>query len=137
MKAILKTPLLTVELDGATQTELFQNIATVQEVFAEPCCGKCKDEKIQFRVRNVRGDDYYEMVCLNCGATLSFGQSKQKKGFLFPIRKLTAEGKPSRKEGVYDNVGRGWTKYHGDKALNPIDETHDDDRPAPRKDVRR
>jgi hypothetical protein len=47
-----------------------------------------------------------------CGATLSFGQNK-KGGKLFPIRKLTADGKPSRKDGTFDAKHRGWSKWRG------------------------
>lgn len=141
MKAILKTPLLTIELEGNSQTELFTNVAKTQEIFAEPGCGKCKSANIQFRKRTVNGDDYYEMVCLDCTATLSFGQSKKEKGFLFPIRKLTPEGKPNRLQGVYDKKHRGWTNYRGDKALDARDDTHDEDdgdtKPAPQKGYRK
>jgi hypothetical protein len=48
----------------------------------------------------------------DCGATLSFGQNK-KGGKLFPIRKLTADGKPSRLEGTFDAKHRGWSKWRG------------------------
>lgn len=129
MKAILKTPQLTIELDATSPKDLFKKVAETQEVFAERSCGMCGCEDIQFRVRTVNGDDYYENVCTKCGATLSFGQSKKTPGALFPIRKLTAAGKPSRKEGTYDAKHRGWTKFRGD-ASNAPNDSHDDEEPA-------
>lgn len=100
------------EIEAASQKEMFKSIAKVQEVFSEPCCGLCKNTKLKFVVRTVDENDFHEMQCTKCGAKLSFGQNK-KGGDLFPIRKLTKEGKPSRKDGEY-GVHNGWTKYRGE-----------------------
>jgi len=114
MKATFATPLVSFELEAGTPAELFKLLADTQEVFGERECGACKKTNLRFAVRTVNGDDYYEYQCLDCSARLSLGQSKAKKGHLFPIRKLTAQGKPSRKEGTYDSKGKGWTKYRGE-----------------------
>tara|TARA_Y100001972_G_C7468702_1_gene238804 strand:- start:52 stop:384 length:333 start_codon:yes stop_codon:yes gene_type:complete len=74
------------ELEGAGQKEIFKELATVQEIFSEKKCGVCGSENIKFVVRNVEGNDYYELRCMDCGATLAFGQHK-KGGTLFPKRK--------------------------------------------------
>lgn len=74
------------ELEGSGQKEIFKELATVQEIFSEEKCGLCKKDHIKFVVRNVDGNDYYEMRCLSCGAALAFGQHK-KGGTLFPKRK--------------------------------------------------
>jgi hypothetical protein len=119
----LPLPKITITVKGATQKDLFNQLATITEVFGERSCGLCEGEDIIFAKRNVDGNDFFEMVCRNpqCGARLSFGQSKQHPGEMFPIRKLVTSGpdrgKPSRKKGEYDGKGRGWTKYRG----QPID----------------
>lgn len=87
MKVIYKpNAKLSFELEGSGQKEVFKELAVVQEIFAEERCGVCKKDNIKFVVRNVDGNDYYEMRCVSCGATLSFGQHK-KGGTLFPKRK--------------------------------------------------
>lgn len=117
-KAIINTGTLTLEAEGNTQVELFDAIAEIQEVFAEPNCGRCGCTKLRFQKRTVNGDDYHELCCTNpeCGARLNIGMSKANKGALFPIRKVVMKGpdagKPSRKDGQYDAKYRGWSLYH-------------------------
>ena len=61
------------------------------------------ENKTNFRfvVRNVDGNDYYELRCNDCGAVLAFGQHK-KGGTLFPKRKDD--------EGNY-LPNKGWHKW--------------------------
>jgi hypothetical protein len=121
------SPTVIVEAQGATQKEVYNQLAMSAEVFGERECGLCKCKDIAFTKRNVDSNDYFEMTCLNyqCGARLSMGQSKQRPGELFPIRKLITsgpeKGKPSRKKGDYGDH-RGWTKYRG----KPIEEDGDE-----------
>lgn len=77
---------LSFELEGSGQKEVFKELATIQEIFGETKCGLCGSTNIKFVVRNVDGNDYYELRCLDCGAILSYGQHK-KGGTLFPKRK--------------------------------------------------
>lgn len=77
---------LAFELEAAGQKEVFKELAVIQEVFGENSCGACNKENIKFIVRNVEGNDYYELKCNDCGAILAFGQHK-KGGTLFPKRK--------------------------------------------------
>ena len=74
------------ELDGAGQKELFKELAAIQEIFGEESCGLCGSKNLKFIVRNVDGNDYFELRCHDCGAILAFGQHK-KGGTLFPRRK--------------------------------------------------
>ena len=74
------------ELEGSGQKEIFKELAVVQEIFYEEHCDVCKKDNLKFVVRNVDGNDYYEIRCLSCGSVLSFGQHK-KGGTLFPKRK--------------------------------------------------
>lgn len=92
---------LTFELEGEGQKEIFKELATIQEIFSEEKCGLCSSENIRFVVRNVDGNDYYELRCIDCGAVLAFGQHK-KGGTLFPKRKDD--------DGNY-MPNKGWHKF--------------------------
>jgi len=76
------------EVEGSGQKEIFKEIAAIQEIFGEDSCGLCGNNNVKFIVRNVDGNDYFELKCCDhkCGAILSFGQHK-KGGTLFPKRK--------------------------------------------------
>lgn len=124
MKAVYRVnPKLSIEVEGSNQKELFSALASATEVFGEKECGQCAGEVV-FAKRNVDGNDFFEMACINpeCRARLSIGQSKQRPGELFPIRKIITsgpeKGKPSRKKGEYDTEAQGYTKYRG----QPVDE---------------
>ena len=93
---------LTVEIDSETQTDLFMQLATFQEIFDESECGKCSSENLRFQVRNIDDNLYYELRCLDCGAKLAFGTMKSG-GKLFPRRK--------DKEGNW-LPDRGWVKWN-------------------------
>ena len=77
---------LSFELEGAGQKEIFKDLALIQEIFSEDTCNLCTKSSLRFIVRNVEGNDYYELRCNDCGAVLSFGQHK-KGGTLFPKRR--------------------------------------------------
>jgi len=89
------------EIEGEGQKQIFKELATVQEIFGESCCGACKSSDLRFVVRNVEDNDYYELRCNKCGSVLSYGQHK-KGGTLFPKRK-------DENNNWLDN--RGWYKY--------------------------
>ena len=92
---------LTFEIEGPGQKEIFKDLALVQEIFSEEKCGLCSNPNIKFIVRNVDGNDFYELRCPECGAILAFGQHK-KGGTLFPKRKDD--------EGNY-LPNKGWHKW--------------------------
>ena len=102
MKASYKvSDTLQFEVEGEGQKEIFKELSSIQEIFGESECGMCKNTNLRFAVRTVEDNDYYEIRCTDCAATLSFGQHK-KGGTLFPKRK--------------DNDGNwiknnGWYKY--------------------------
>lgn len=73
-------------VEGAGQKEIFKELAVIQEIFGEEKCGLCGKSHLRFVVRNVEGNDFYELRCIECSAILSFGQHK-KGGTLFPKRK--------------------------------------------------
>jgi hypothetical protein len=88
-------------VEGSGQKEVFKELATIQEIFGEEKCGMCNKNSLKFVVRNVEGNDFYELRCSDCGAILSFGQHK-KGGTLFPKRKDDA--------GEYLQ-NKGWHKW--------------------------
>lgn len=95
---------LTAEVAGETQKDVFQQIASFQEVFEETKCGACQGENLRFVVRNVDDNDFFELHCqnVNCRHRLAFGQHK-KGGSLFPSRK--------DKDGTW-LTKNGWTKWN-------------------------
>ena len=102
MKVLYKaSDKLTFELEGSGQKEIFKELAIIQEIFSEEKCGLCGSTSFKFIVRNVDGNDYFELRWSDCGAILSFGQHK-KGGTLFPRRKDDA--------GSY-LPNKGWHKY--------------------------
>ena len=104
MKASYKlSDKLQFEVEGEGQKEIFKEIASIQEIFGETKCGMCGYENIKFVVRVVEDNEYYELRCMDCGATLAFGQHK-KGGTLFPKRK--------DEKGEY-MPNRGWYKWQG------------------------
>lgn len=83
-----------VELEGKSQADIFEQLATFQEVFENTECvrnGK-KSDNVKFVVReDAEENKYYELVCQDSDpelryAKLAFGQHK-KGGSLFPRRK--------------------------------------------------
>jgi hypothetical protein len=92
------------ELEASGQKEIFKELALIQEIFSEDKCGLCGSHNLRFIVRNVDGNDYYELRCNDCGAVLAFGQHK-KGGTLFPKRKDD--------DGNY-LPNKGWHKWNKD-----------------------
>lgn len=104
-----------VNFDVKTQTELFQEIASFQEVFESSAEETIKGKKVpagdvQFRVRDVDDNKYFEKVYVGSdkelwGYKLPFGQNK-KGGSLFPKRFLDDEDRTKNEDG-----GNGWRKW--------------------------
>lgn len=92
---------MTIEIEGQTQKGIFEELGTLQEVFGEDTCGKCKSQSVRFQVRVVNDNTFYELKCNDCGAALSYGCHK-KGDTLFPKRK-DSEG------NWLDN--KGWVKW--------------------------
>jgi hypothetical protein len=110
VEALLKTPCATFKVEAATPKDMFKAIAQTQEIFCEEKCGLCSKNRLRYVVREVKGNEFPELHCLDCRAKLVFGYSKAKPGQMFPIRKLTEEGKPCRKTGK-PGKHNGWTKH--------------------------
>ena len=107
---------MTVELEGKTQTDLFEQLWRFQEVFENTTCTRngVSSDDVRFIVREVDGNKYYELRCVDTrdavrGATLAFGLHKHG-GTMFPKRKEENE----KGEEVY-LPNNGWVVY--DKKL--------------------
>ena len=98
---------LNVEIDSDSAKDAFKKLSEFQEVFDESNCGQCNNDDLQFIVRTVEGNDYYELKCKACGAKLAFGQHKSG-GTLFPKRKL--------EDGTFDYKNKGWHKWQGNNG---------------------
>jgi len=102
-----------VEVEGGTQIELFENIATAQEIFGITECGACHSKEIRFVVRKVTKQEknktkeyrYHELHCQKCRARLAFGLH-QEGSTMFPKRK--------DETGNY-LPNNGWSKYEKPK----------------------
>lgn len=96
-----------VQVTGETMKDVFAQLAELEEVFGITHCGKCSGSDVQYTVRTVDDNDYYELRCKNisCRARLAFGVNK-KGGGLFPKRK---DG-----DGKWLPDG-GWMKWDKDK----------------------
>lgn len=93
------------EMDATDRKQAFEIVAAIQEIFEEPCCGKCKSPNIRHSVRDHDGNKYYKMQCMACGAQLDFGQHKVGNG-LFVKRK--------DKDGNFI-PGNGWYVWSRDQ----------------------
>lgn len=89
MKATYRTlnGRISFEVEGDAAKDLFKAIAQLQAMFdTDTACGLCSSEDICFSMRTVDGNDYYDLLCRSCHASLGFGQHK-KGGTLFVKRK--------------------------------------------------
>jgi len=116
MKVQVKvSPKVIVEAEGTTQTTIFEQLASMQEVFGQfGQCGKCKSDELQFIVReDDKKHKYYEILCRKCFAKFGFGQ-KSDGGALFPRRKETEN--QSVMQGQLEAGAKlpdgGWTRYN-------------------------
>jgi hypothetical protein len=128
MKALFKvSPSLQFEVEEEKQTDMFESIASVQEVFGivgNEKCVLCGSDKLKFIVRpNKDEDKFYEIRCQGftkdnrpCGGKLALSVNKGKEGTMYPIRKLK-NGLPAKvaDEGPFDFKTNGWHRWEGQK----------------------
>ncbi len=121
-----------VNFDVKDSKALFESVADFQEVFEHNGDYSINGEDVpssdvQFRVREVGGNKYYEKVYVgtnkNCwGFKLQYGQNKVGGG-LFP--KYYHE-----KDNDYVDGGNGWRKYKGEKGAEVKSDDATGDAPA-------
>lgn len=127
MEAHLRLPLITLKVDGASQKELFRNLASATEVFGESECGICgsKNIRIVWRTvmkqegRQMKNYEYPEWHCMqpDCRARLAMSLNNDNSGTLYPKRALEkGTGRPLKvsedKKGA-DYSTNGWSKFKG------------------------
>ncbi len=117
---------LVIKVEGSTIKDLFEQIGPVAEVLdGDDCCGKCGSVHIYPRAREAQGFTYYELVCSDCRAKLSFGQHKD--GGTLWAKRTDEHG------NALDH--RGWIVYLGIAAPAappaPVPKTQPAKAPAP------
>lgn len=101
--------------------ELFEVSGKLLEVLGtDAACGKCNSVQIFPRLRTAGEYSYYEIVCGDCGAKLSFGQHK-KTGTIWPKR--------AEKDGT-PIPNRGWVKYAAIAPPQDDADQHESNPPA-------
>lgn len=95
---------LDIEFDAADAKSTFEFVASVQELFNEHECGKCKSQRIRCDVREFDGNRYYKLRCDDCDAVIDFGQHKVG-GTLF-IKRRDKDNRPLPDSGWYIYDGR-------------------------------
>ena len=105
---------MTVQAEGKTTKDIFKEISKIQETFEDTQCGLCTSHHLQYSVREVEGNEFYELRCKDCYAKLTFGQAKGIDK-LYPRRyKTDDKGKALKDEkGKGVKLGkRGWVKWN-------------------------
>ena len=122
MKAIFcATSKLSIEVEGESQRDLFEELAHAQETFSHEKCGCCNKDNFRFMCRqNEDQDKFFELMCLEygCKAKLAFGCHK-KGGGLFPKRRWDALSPGERTNRAYQEKdcksgflpNNGWFKF--------------------------
>jgi translation initiation factor 2 beta subunit (eIF-2beta)/eIF-5 len=102
VKYISRNNRLSVEIETESAKETFKKLARFQEVFDESECALCKNDELQFVVRTVDGNDFFELKCKKCYAKLGYGQHKVGNT-LFAKRK--------KEDGSFDKETLGWHRW--------------------------
>lgn len=87
------------EVEAESVKEAIRDLSEFVEVFGESTCGACGSDQVQPRHRSAKGYDFYEIACLSCRATLSFGQTREG-GRLFAKRR-DQDGREIGQNGWY------------------------------------
>lgn len=120
-----------IEADGQTTAEVFEKLASLEEVFRVTQCGKCGCDRVTFTVRRDKEDHvYYQAQCLdaNCGAEFRFGVRKKPAGTLFPQLK--------DRDGNWKNFG-GWLIWNDHNDEEPPMPQQPQQRPQPQAQAQR
>lgn len=110
---------LSFQVEEENESELFQGIARVQELFSSTQCGKCKSRNIRYVCRKDSSDNpWLELVCREskCRAKLSFGKTK-KGDFIYPKTRFSHLSETVQAERpecqAYAESHNGWLPNNG------------------------
>jgi hypothetical protein len=91
-KGILQVGIMRVEVTASSDRELFEKASFLAELPRQ--CQNCEAEKMVPNYRSPQGNDYYAMVCGECGWRYKIGITKEGRT-LFPKR----EWEPPYRDG--------------------------------------
>ncbi len=76
---------VTIHAEAEKMTDLFEELAQLEEVFSIDMCAKCQQKGLKHVHRVVEDNNFYEVQCKNskCKAKLQFGCHK-KGNTIFP-----------------------------------------------------
>lgn len=106
-------------LAEGTAAEIMKQFSDFCETFQDSECGACGSTYVDYQVRKVEDNEFYEQVCRNpkCRAKLAYGHSK-KDNKMYPKRVVT----DNKGKAIKDDNGKvqwlennGWTVYRGEK----------------------
>ena len=86
-KGILQVGIMRVEVTASTDRELFEKTSFLAELPQK--CQNCEGERMVPNYRSPQGNDYYAMVCGDCGWRYKIGITKESKT-LYPKREWEA-----------------------------------------------
>jgi len=113
MKVLVLCGSGSVQAEGESHAELWEQLAQLEEAFGEHQCGKCEGTHVRHVVReNDGGDKFYELHCLKKGCRARLRMSVRKKGGVFyPKRKAGENDSSGLEQGAWLPNG-GWMKYN-------------------------
>jgi hypothetical protein len=115
MKAIYKAyHHIDLEVEGATLQDILQGISQIEAAIGYEVCGKCKREFVFPRHRKAEDNDFYELVCGDCGAVLQLGTNKEAKTLYKKKMATDSKGKALKDadgKGQY-LPNNGWMKWN-------------------------
>lgn len=114
------------EHEVSSRKEAFQFVSDMADLFPSEPCGCCGKSNTRPRVRKHESYLFYEIVCTDCTAQLSFGQNKEGGGlFLKRWDRETHQALPNKGWSVYKKSESGQRPYQ-----SQAEDRHPSDRPA-------
>ena len=111
---------LAIKIEAGDMQGLIQQLSELLDFFGETQCQACESKNVRPQYRSAKGFDFYSVRCIDCGASLNFGQTKEG-------HKLFAK----RKDDQGEYIGQfGWEKYEERKYRedSPGDNSRNDSR---------
>ncbi len=113
------------QIEAAGGPKIIGIIASIQDIFEEPCCGCCKSKEIKLNARKTDKGTYYEWVCNACTAKIQIHQKKEESGGGLYIVRGAKNPETDRWEKLPDN---GWSVYKpkGESSKRDSDERREE-----------
>ncbi len=108
---------ITIQVEAEKLSALLEEINSINNALKPESCGKCGENEIFPRVREVDDNKFYELQCQKCYAVLALGVHKES-GTLYKKRMKTG----SKGKAIKDDNGKpvylqdnGWLKWDKEK----------------------